>query len=59
MRKQFSDRQIKVPPEAIAYLLKRMERSFAGVRKLVSQLDEESLSEQRSLTVPFLKRILG
>jgi chromosomal replication initiation ATPase DnaA len=59
MRKQFADRQLKVSDEAVAFLLPRMERSFARVGELVATLDSEALQQQRELTVPFLKKLLG
>ncbi len=59
MRKQFADRQVKVDEEVIAYLLPRMERSFAQVRELVEQrLDQVALAEKKNLTIPFVKRLL-
>jgi chromosomal replication initiation ATPase DnaA len=42
--KLFSDRQITVSPALIAYLLPRMERSFAAARALVARLDAEALA---------------
>jgi chromosomal replication initiation ATPase DnaA len=59
LRKQFSDRQLKVEEEVIAYLLPRMERSFAHISETVEQLDREALSAQKNITVPFARRALG
>ncbi len=59
MRKQFSDRQLKVPDESLAFLLSRMERSFSSVASIVATLDEHALREHKNLTVPFLKQTLG
>ena len=56
--KMFSDRQLGVPPEVIAFLLVRMERSFAAARSLVEQLDRRALAEKRALTVPFVRSVL-
>ncbi|WP_050523667.1 P-loop NTPase family protein [Pseudorhodobacter wandonensis] len=42
--KLFADRQITVSPTLIAYLLPRMERSFAAARALVAKLDAEALA---------------
>lgn len=57
MRKQFADRQMKVQDEVMAYLLPRMERSFAQVSALVESLDAQSLTQRKNLTIPFLKRL--
>ncbi len=51
MVKQFSDRQLRVKPEVLNYLLARMERSFDSARKLVLLLDELALDRQNSVTV--------
>lgn len=59
LRKQFSDRQLKVEDEVIAYLLPRIERSFTRVAELVEKIDAAGLAAKRGLTVPFIKRTLG
>lgn len=59
MRKQFSDRQLKVSEDVITYMLPRMERSLAAANTLIARLDEQALAEQRELTVPFIRRVLG
>lgn len=51
------DRQLKVTPEVVAYILPRIERSYDTVRNLVSQIDEASLSEKRAVTVPLVRDI--
>lgn len=42
--KQFSDRQIAVPPALIPWLVTRMGRSLAEARRLVADLDAQSLA---------------
>lgn len=59
LRKQFSDRQLKVEEEVIAYIVSRMERSLAAVKAAVDTLDSEAMREKKSITVPFAKRALG
>ncbi len=56
--KMFSDRQLGVPPEVIAFLLRRMERSFAAAGSLVASLDRRALAEKRALTVPFVRSVI-
>jgi len=58
LRKQFSDRQLLVDDAVIAYLLPRMERSFAGIKELVEKLDENALAQQRNITVAFARKII-
>jgi chromosomal replication initiation ATPase DnaA len=59
LRKQFADRQLKIEEEVIAYLVARIERSFTHIREIVEKLDTESMSEQKNLTIPFVKRVLN
>ncbi len=56
--KQFSDRQMVVPPRLIPYMLPRMERSFAGAQKLAHLLDQEALSAQSPITQGLVRRVL-
>jgi len=58
MVKQFSDRQIKVPPEVVRFAIARLERSFAAVREFVEAVDRASLSAKRPVTVPLVRDIL-
>jgi chromosomal replication initiation ATPase DnaA len=48
--KQFTDRQLAVEENLIAFLLNRIERSFAGARAAVARLDREAMRRQRPLT---------
>jgi chromosomal replication initiation ATPase DnaA len=59
MIKQFSDRQLRVGPDVIAYLVPRVERSLAAVRDVVTSLDRAALAERRPVTVPLARQILA
>jgi chromosomal replication initiation ATPase DnaA len=48
--KLFADRQLAVDESLIAYLVSRIERSFAAARNIVARLDREALSQQRPVT---------
>jgi chromosomal replication initiation ATPase DnaA len=48
--KLFADRQLAVDESLIAYLVTRMERSFAAARACVAALDREALRQQRPVT---------
>lgn len=48
--KLFADRQLMVDETVIAYLLTRMERSFAAARAAVLRLDREALVQKRPVT---------
>ena len=58
MAKQFSDRQIQVDDAVIEYLLKRMERSFPEVRRIVGNVDTLSLREKARVTIPLARKVL-
>ena len=57
--KLFEDRQLRVPEDVIAWLVARMERSFAAIGRVVEALDSLSLAERRNITVPLARRALG
>jgi chromosomal replication initiation ATPase DnaA len=57
--KHFADRQLRVAPEVIAYLLTHMERSFAAAAEMASRLDRVSLRDRRAITVPLARRLVA
>jgi chromosomal replication initiation ATPase DnaA len=48
--KLFADRQLAVEESLVAYLVTRIERSFAGARAAVERLDREALRLKRPVT---------
>jgi chromosomal replication initiation ATPase DnaA len=48
--KLFTDRQLAVDPQIIAYLLLRMERSMEAARQLVAGIDHQALMMKRGVT---------
>lgn len=56
--KLFADRQVTVAADVIAYLVARIERSFAAARAAVAALDAAALAEKRPITAPFARRVL-
>jgi chromosomal replication initiation ATPase DnaA len=48
--KLFADRQIRVPPNLIPYLVSRMPRSIGAARALVAALDAKALASRRPVT---------
>lgn len=59
MAKLFRDRGLKVGPDIIAYVLARMERSFATVTDVVDRLDAAALAAGRAVTVPLARAALA
>jgi chromosomal replication initiation ATPase DnaA len=56
--KHFADRQLHVVPQVIAYLLTRIDRSFAAAEKIVARLDGAALSNGGPVTIPLARRVL-
>lgn len=56
--KLFADRQIKVGQEVIAFLLARMERSFAAARAVVAAADDLALAKHRPVATPLVAEAL-
>jgi chromosomal replication initiation ATPase DnaA len=56
--KLFADRQLRVDREVIAYIVPRIERSFAAVAALADAADRLALAEKRGISVPLMRRIL-
>jgi chromosomal replication initiation ATPase DnaA len=48
--KLFADRQITVPPNVIAYLAPRIDRSIGAARDFVARLDARALAQRRPVT---------
>ncbi len=59
MVKLFDDRQLEVSPKLIAYLLKRVGRSYAEVNALVNTLDKAALAARKPLSVRFASAYLS
>jgi chromosomal replication initiation ATPase DnaA len=57
--KHFADRQLRVEPGVIRYLIRRMERSFAAAAGIAARLDHLALSEGGAVTVPLARRLLS
>ncbi|MCX7559134.1 chromosomal replication initiator DnaA [Sulfitobacter sp. F26204] len=56
--KLMADRQLVPKPALISYLLKRMDRSYAGAIELVARLDAASLARQKPITTALAARVL-
>jgi chromosomal replication initiation ATPase DnaA len=57
--KLFADRQLGVDESLIAYLVTRIERSFAAARAAVETLDHEALRLKRAVTRALAAEVLG
>jgi chromosomal replication initiation ATPase DnaA len=57
--KHFADRQVRVGPGVIAYLVARIERSFAAAASVAARLDRAALSAGRPITINLAREILA
>jgi chromosomal replication initiation ATPase DnaA len=57
--KQFADRQLRVGPGVVAYLVPRMERSFASAASLAAELDRRALAAGRPVTIKLARAVLS
>lgn len=56
--KLLSDRQLKVGAEIVTYLIPRIERSFAAVRRVVAAIDSAALAQGRNVTIALVRDVL-
>jgi chromosomal replication initiation ATPase DnaA len=57
--KHFSDRQLRVAPDLIVYLLARIDRSFAAAETISAYLDGAALSSGGPVTIPLARKVLA
>lgn len=53
------DRQLRVEPGVVSYMLRRMDRSLGAARDLIRILDEAALAQKRTISVPLVRSVLG
>ena len=56
--KHFSDRQLRVDADVVAYMVPRMDRTFQAAAALVAAVDAEALARKRPVTVPLVRKVL-
>ena len=57
--KLLSDKQIIIHnSEIFSFLLKRINRTYEDIYKLVQKIDKLSLEKKRELTIPLIKELL-
>ncbi len=56
--KEFRDRQVAVAPQVIEYAVPRLPLTFAAARAFVTLADTAALEEKRSITTPFVQKLL-
>jgi chromosomal replication initiation ATPase DnaA len=58
MHKCFSDRQLRVSEDVIAYLVRRIERSFDAAYRVVEAVEHHSSETKRDITIPMVKPLV-
>lgn len=58
-RKEIENRSLEASDEVLGYVFRRFPRRMSTLKELVNKLDETSLSEQRRITIPFIKSVFG
>ena len=59
LEKLLGRRGLALAPEVRAYLLRRIERSYVAIDRLVEALDQAALSRRSRITVPIARAALG
>jgi chromosomal replication initiation ATPase DnaA len=57
--KHFADRQLRVAPGVFAYLVPRIERSFAAAAAIAARLDQLALETGRPVTTQLARVVLA
>lgn len=52
------ERGIDLSDDVVAYILTRQSRAFPALLALLDQLDKQSLTEKKPITIPFVRRIV-
>ena len=58
-KREIEARSLEASDEVLGFVLRRFPRRIAALKQVVDTLDEVSLSEQRRITIPFVKSVFG
>lgn len=59
LAKHFSDRQVEVAPEVIAYLVKQIERSFTAAETAARRLDRAAMAKGSAISIRLARDVLS
>ena len=59
LAKHFSDRQVEVAPEVIAYLVKQIERSFTAAETAARRLDRAAMAKGAAISIRLAREVLS
>lgn len=57
--KHFADRQLRVGPETVRYVARRLDRSLAQVARVSEALDKAALAQGRAVSIPLARGVLA
>lgn len=57
--KHFADRQLRVAPETVRYVARRLERSLAQAARVSEALDKAALAQGRAVSIPLARAVLA
>ena len=57
--KSFSDKQIDLDPKITNFIIKNVESSYEKMFKFLADLDELSLSSEKSININLIKKVLN
>jgi chromosomal replication initiation ATPase DnaA len=57
--KLFADRQLQVPENVVAHMIRSLERSPAAIRDFVARADAVALAERRPINISLIKDLLN
>jgi len=59
LRQRAGERGLTLEDDALDFLFRRHARDLGALTALLDRIDHESLAQQRRVTVPFLRRVIG
>lgn len=59
LQRAAQSRGFALPDEVAGYILQRSSRDMLSLQKVLNRLDQQSLTEQRLITLPFVRKVMG
>ncbi|MFN3234054.1 MAG: DnaA regulatory inactivator Hda [Gammaproteobacteria bacterium] len=59
LKKMAKQRGFELKPDVISYILNHASRDMASLKKLLDEIDKQSLIEKHKVTIPFVKSVLS
>ena len=56
--KIFNDKQLKINPNIIDFLVSRLERSYESINLFIEKIDKFSLEKGKKITIPLINDLL-